>query len=265
MEHKSIIYKANLLTRASFKLTLNEQRLILACIAQIKDPREPISRDDEFVVTAPYFSRLFRIHPKTAYAELSEAARLLANREVIIDHPDPDNPKKSRTITGWADFVDYYDGEGKVIIRFREKMIPYLSNLKDGGFTKYRIEMIAKIKSVYAIRFYEILLSEAWKKKDYELNIEDLRVMFQLNNEYERIFDFKKYVVDPSINSINKHTDISVSYSQKKSGRSVTHFIFSYSIIESKEVKLTKEYIQKNALPGESWSDARARLLAKLK
>jgi plasmid replication initiation protein len=227
MDHKLVVYKANPLINASFKLNLNEQRLILACIAQITDPRKSITRDDEFTITAPAFSRLFGMSPKSAYADLSEAATSLLARIVVIEQPDPDNPSLSRTKTGWVSSADYYDGQGKVVIKFRDAIIPYLSNLKNGCFSKYKIEQIAKLKSVYAIRLYEIFVSESWKDKLCEIDIDTLKKMFQLHGEYERVFDFKKFVIKPAIESINANTDIQVSYTPKKTGRSVTHFIFA--------------------------------------
>jgi len=137
MEFSSVICKANDLTMASFKITLNEQRLILACIAQIKDPRKPVTNDDKFTVSAPYFSRLFNLSPKNAYKELFDAARLLNKREVLIDRPNPESPGSKQTLTGWIDYVDVHDS--KVVITFRKLMLPYISSLTNGCFTQYRI------------------------------------------------------------------------------------------------------------------------------
>ena len=262
MDYKTVVYKANPIITASFSLTLNEQRLILACIAQIKNPNTPISPDDEFTIEAPYFSRLFGISSKNVYLELSEAATLLLSRVVTIEMPDPNNPSLSRTKTGWVSSADYYDKAGKVVIRFSEKMIPYISNL-NGCFSRYKIEKIAKIKSVYAIRLYEVFVSEEWKGKLCEISLASLKNMFQLNGEYDRVYDFKKYVLDPSIKSINEHTDISVDYVSKKTGRTVTHFVFSIFRTEEFHDKLTDDFVQKNAKPGESWGNAKKRLKGK--
>ncbi len=210
----------------------------MACISQISDPRQEITSDDKFTITAHTFSRLFGVTKNSAYSDLSESATSLLTRVVTIESPDPDNPKLSRTKTTWISVADYYDGEGKVVVQFVDRIIPYLSNLKNGCFTKYRIEKIAKIKSVYAIRIYELLISESWKKKDYEIEVLELKEMFNIDkSEYNRIFDLKRFIIEPAISSINKHTDISVAVSYRKTGRTVTHIVFKYSVKINKKTK----------------------------
>ena len=45
-----MVYKANQVVEASYKLTLNEQRVVLACIAQVHS-REALLTTDEFEPT----------------------------------------------------------------------------------------------------------------------------------------------------------------------------------------------------------------------
>ena len=79
--------------------------------------------------------------------------------------------------------------------------------------------------------------------------------------------DFKKRVIDVSVKQINAHTDITTSYTQRKTGRNVTHLNFK---IDAKEVipkpvkkpSLTRAYVGKNARPGETYETAMARLRA---
>ena len=48
------------------------------------------------------------------------------------------------------------------------------------------------------------------------------------DNEYIRMSDFKKRVLDYAIAEINEHTDIIASYEQHKQGRKVTGFAFAF-------------------------------------
>ena len=75
---------------------------------------------------------------------------------------------------------------------------------------------------------------------------------------------FKRKVIDSSVAQINAHTDITTSYTQRKTGRNVTHLNFKIDAKESvpkavKRPSLTRAYVEKHALPGESWEAARAR------
>jgi len=64
MNYKTLVTKSNNLTKAAFSLTLDQKRIILACIAQIIDPRAKITNNDEFTVTAPEICTLFGIDLK---------------------------------------------------------------------------------------------------------------------------------------------------------------------------------------------------------
>jgi plasmid replication initiation protein len=231
-------------------MTLNQKRIVLACIAQIKDPRLEITRDDEFIITAPHFSTLFDISLKHAYDQLKEATESLQKEVVIIHNPDIDDPKLSRIVTNWFSIAKYYDGEGRVIVKFNEAIIPYISNLKNGCFTQYRINQITKLKSVYAIRLYEILICEAWRNQDYEIEVATLKNMLGLADKYPMTAEFKRCVILPAIANIKKTTNITeLELDQRRSGRDVTHLIFKYSVKKEAEKPKPKANGTKPLIP----------------
>lgn len=226
-----VVCKTNSLVRASFSLTLNEKRLLLACIAQIKDPKSELAEDAEFTITAPYFSTLFGIDTRNAYKQMGEAADLLLERVVIIDNPNELPGTISRRKVNWVSKADYYDKEGKVSLQFNRYMLPYISNLTSGCFTQYGINQVAQLKSVYAIRLYELLVCESWKGETFEISITELRYILGITSEYPKTFEFKRCVVNPCVSAIVEHTNCkNLSYEQKKTGRDVTHLVFTYAI-----------------------------------
>jgi plasmid replication initiation protein len=248
MDYKKVVCKSNNLTKASFSMTLDQKRIVLACIAQIKDPRIELTRDDEFDITAPYFSTLFNVSLKNSYYQLKEATESLQKEVVVIHNPDINDPKLSRVVTNWFSVAKYYDGEGRVIVKFNEAIIPYISNLKNGCFTQYGINQIAKLKSVYAIRLYEILICEAWRNQDYEIEVSTLKKMLGLADKYTTTFEFKRCVIIPAIANIKKNTNITeLEFEQRRSGRDVTHLIFKYSV--KKEAKKHKANGTKQLVP----------------
>ena len=91
-----------------------------------------------------------------------------------------------------------------------------------------------------------------------------------METKYKSIKDFKKYVLEPAIRDINTYSDLKASYTQRKTGRRVTHLIFHFQSNEqlkmplnngrAKQTRLTKTYIEKHAYPGESYAQAKQRL-----
>ena len=214
------ICKSNRIIEAGYKLSLNEQRVILACIAQVNST-EQLLKKDEFELSAKDFAKLFDISEDRAYSELQNIAKTLYQRSVTIDNPDPKRPKLKKIETRWISSIGYIPEEGKIFLCFAQKMLPYLSELK-GQFTKYELKHIGNMTSIYAIRLYELLMQ--WKTTGKrEIEIDWLKKQFEIEEKYAAMKDFKKYVIDPAIKDINTHSNFTVSWTQRKTGRRVTH------------------------------------------
>lgn len=66
-----MVVKANKVVEASYRLSLNEQRLILNCIRQIKKGQE-ITPQTKFIIPALEFGDMYNIPSKHVYAELQK-------------------------------------------------------------------------------------------------------------------------------------------------------------------------------------------------
>jgi len=245
MDNKNlIVYKANQVVEAGYKLTLNEQRVVLACIAQVHSA-EQLLTTDEFELSAKDFAKLFSVSDDRAYHALIEVTESLFNRYVVVDNPYPDRPRVKRLKMRWISSIEYLTDEGKISLCFSQKMLPYLSELK-GQFTKYELKHIGNMTSIYGIRLYELLMQ--WKTTGKrEIDIEWLKKQFELDASYDRMFDLKKRVLDPAIKDINTHSNFNVSWEQRKTGRRVTHLTFTFA----EKQPLTPEKPKRVAKPKE--------------
>ena len=272
MNHKNLtVCKANKVIEAGYKLSLNEQRVILACIGQVNSLEE-LFKTDRFELTAKDFAKLYEINEDKAYQTLKEIAEQLFERYVIIDNPDPDEPTLKYTKTRWVSSIDYIPEKGKIAVYFAVRMLPYLGKLR-GEFTKYKLEHIGKMTSIYAIRLYELLVQ--WQKTgNREVEIDWLKKQFQLDEGYDRMDNFKARVLDPAVEDINTHSNLQVSWTQRKTGRRVTHLTFTFAEKQPAIPKtapkpkekmimgVSESVIKKQAKVGESWEQAAARIKA---
>jgi plasmid replication initiation protein len=258
------VVKSNKVVEASYMLTLAEQRVLLACIAQI-DSKAILTENYRFEITASGVADLAGLENLTnAYRDLKKATEKLYERSVIIDDPDPDNPQVKHRKTRWISSIDYVPGEGKLVLSFSVGIIPYLSQLSR-EFTKYKLKHVARFESVYSIRLYELLVQ--WSSSgDREIEVEWLKRQFQVAEKYDRVVDLKKRVIDPAVAEINEHSNIWVKYGQRKSGRTITHFQFQFGLKGdsqqpmSRKQQLTEEEISMQARPGETKAAVIARL-----
>jgi plasmid replication initiation protein len=226
MDKKNLtVYKANAIIDASYKLTLNEYRVVLACIAQVNS-KEALLATDEFELSAKDFADLFSVSEDRAYHALVDVAESLFNRYVVVNNPYPDRPSVKRLKMRWISSIEYLTDEGKISLCFSQKMLPYLSELK-GRFTCYELKHIGNMTSIYAFRLYELFMQ--WKiTGKREIEIAWLKKQFEIEDQYVSIKDLKKRVLEPAVKDINTHSDYTVSWTQRKTGRNVTHLTFTF-------------------------------------
>ena len=226
MKNKNLIVcKSNNVIEAGYRLGLNEQRVILACMSRVNSMNE-LLESDEFELSAQDFALMYNISQNRAYGELKEVSKSLYHRSLTIFNPDPSRPKIEKIETRWISSIAYLPDDGKVILRFSKDILPFLGELK-GQFTRYKLEHIGKMTSIYAIRLYELLAQ--WKnigKREVELNW--LKQQLQLDSSYERMNNLKARVIEPAVKDINAHSNFDVTWTQRKSGKKISHLVFEF-------------------------------------
>ena len=265
-----LVVKANVLVEASYRLTLTEQRIILAAIVEARESQKGLG-NGELTIYARDFVALFPdVEEGSAYGQLRGAARDLFRRQVTIHDTHPESGKPRITEARWISSASYIPGIGAIQIRIAPEMVPYITRLEK-NLTSYRLERIASLNSAYAVRLYELLLQHL-EIGDRTFKLDELKRILGLEqSEYSSIKDFKKWVIDVAVTQINTHTDIRLSYENVKTGRTVTGLLFTIkeAVQEEKPKKarqsaLTNAYIdaQKLAIPGETYDQVRARIRA---
>lgn len=262
---EALVFKSNALIEASYRLSLYEQRIMLACIAQVRRD-EPLTDQQLYTVSAQQIAEMTGTKLGTTYQHLKAASERLFDRRVTLNEaPNGAGTSKVR-LTRWVQEVVYLESMGSVSMRFSTPMIPYLSQLTE-QFTRYALSDVAKMTSGHAIRLYEILVQ--WRSIGRrEVEIAWLREAMQLEDRYSNIRDLKRWVIEPAIEQINDHSPLQVSWTQRKAGRKITHLIFDYTAKSPAKngmkphgkTRLSESDIARNARPGESWEQARLRL-----
>jgi plasmid replication initiation protein len=220
-DKKLMIYKSNHLIESAYKLNLNEQRVLLICIGMITS-NEPMSINDKFEVSAKNFAKIFDIDERGAYDQLRDVAISLHSRKITI------HDNKKLITTSWiSGFVEYKDNTGIIELWFSQLILPYLADLKS-QFTRYDLSNISGMSSIYGIRLYELLMQ--WRTKGKrEIEISWLKERFEIANNYNSISDLKKYVINPAVNNINNVSNLNVTHTYRKTGRTVSHITFEFN------------------------------------
>lgn len=266
------VVKSNAMIEASYRLSAQEQRILLAAISQIKKG-EKVTDQTMYTISVHDIAEIAGISPRALYSELENAALRLKRREIRIPcEPNSKRKKPEILITCWLQSIRYTPNTGTVQVRFSHDILPYISKLTE-QFTIYKLKDIAKLSSSYAIRLYELLIQ--WNGVGQRvIEIEWLKNIFLIEDKYPRIKDFKTRVLEPAIEQINNSTNMWVKWDQKKTGRKVTHLCFTFGLKSELQPKKNRgrpkkinvydeKFLSKNARPGESRDQAIRRLKEK--
>ena len=245
-----IVVKDNRLIEASYRLTLTEQRMILFAIIQARDEQKGLNEaQGQLFSNLPVtirgidFAKKFGLDEANAYGQLAEASAKLFQRFAIIHDIHPESGRPRRSTVRWISKASYVQQAGIIQLSFTTDLIPFITRLGD-NFTQYRLEKIAGMSSTHAIRMYELLVQYVSIGKR-SFDVPWLRERLCVIDEYPAISDFKKWVLNIAIDQINEHSDIDVTWEQRKTGRTVTHFDFTIKAKAEVRPKATKKKPEK--------------------
>ena len=221
-----LIVKDNALINASYNLELTEQRLIMLAIINARESGQGITADSKLEIHASDYAKLFNVSIDASYKALREAVNNLFNRQFSYTAEYKRTGKTGIVRSRWVSRIFYVDDLALLEITFAPDVVPLVTRLEE-HFTSYQAKQVAHLTSKYATRLYELLI--AWREvgKVPQIEIGDFRNRLGLlDDEYTAMHNFKKRVLEPSIQQINEHTDITVTYEQHKKGRLISGFSF---------------------------------------
>jgi plasmid replication initiation protein len=251
MQKSELVVKSNRLIEASYRLGLNEQRIILYAICRCREEQKGLFPDQPIVITADAFAKHFpSIDKGHVYHQLKEAMDALYDRSVTLHETDEDTGLPQVSKTRWISKASYIDGAGRIKVVFTPDVIKYITRLEK-EFTSYQLEKVGNMTSAYAVRVYE-LLAQQRDIGSRTLSLVALREALGIEpDEYKLTSNFIRKVLDVSVEQINTHSDLTVKYEPKKTGRAISDFVFK---IKAKGAKA------KRAAPTDA--DQRAQLEA---
>jgi plasmid replication initiation protein len=223
----ALVSKSNALVRASYRLTLAEQRIVLACLAQLDTrramrttPTSAVQQTENIRITALEYAELYGVDASTAYREIHNGAKRLYERSIKVLRPDG-REEHFRWIWGRST----HQRAGYIEISFTPDLAQYVTALR-GRFTSYSVDQVRRLRSPNAVRIFELMMQ--WRATGVaRVTVADLRGMLQLT--YGRFTDIRRFVLDPAVEQINAHTDFETTWRPIHKGRQVDTIEFSFT------------------------------------
>jgi plasmid replication initiation protein len=222
-----LVVKSNALIESSYKLGVNEHKLVRFVASKIKKEDADFKT---YTLSVKEFKKAINLKGKSFYEELEKISADILKKplkfkigEKIIHVP-------------WFSYIAYNPGEGTLDIRFDKFFKPYLLNLKE-KFTKYNFKYISTLKSNYSIRLYE-LLKQRESIGIREFSIDELKELLCIEDLYHEYSNFKKRVILSAQKELKEKSDIFFEFQEIKKSRKVIKVKFYIHQNHMKKVEL---------------------------
>lgn len=216
-----VVKSNDLIQRSRFKLNLQQQKMVLYIVSQIKKDDSDFQKYTFDIID---FCRICGLDSigGTNYQILKESLEELKGKTLWIQRNED-----SELLVSWLGFAEMHPKSGTVDLSLDPALKPYLLNLQS-RFTQFQIEKVLSLKSKYSPRLYEILksyLHESEKVLDFK------KLLYLLDFPEDSTYKEYKYlnrdILKPSIAEINRKTDIFVEYSPVRRKHKVTGIRFT--------------------------------------
>ena len=208
-----IAIQHNNLVQAKYSMTLQQKRVMIWLVSQIKPTDEDFK---EHILSVKELIEVCQLSGESAYKQLKDITFSLIEKGIrIIDITTP--KEDIETQISWLSSAKYR--YGRVTLTFSPELKPYLLLLKE-RFTAINMIDMMQFKSVHAIRIYELL-------KQYEnigeriLDIEEIKECCGVKDKLRKYDHFEKYLLLIAKREINEKSDIYFDFERIKPFRKI--------------------------------------------
>ena len=212
-----VIAKSNaLIQKARYKLTLQQQRIILYAISMIK-PEDTELQEYQFDLR-----ELCRdcgiTYNGNNYNHFKEAITTLASQVFWITKESGE-----QTLCHWITKARIDKNNTTVSIRLDEDLKPYLLELRN-NYTLLD-KSILKMKSAHSQRLYEILHSYRHLGA-FNTTVSRLKELLFVADKYPEYKELKRNLLEKAIKEINALGELYIEYEEIRENRAVSEIIF---------------------------------------
>ena len=212
----NIVKESNRLIYSCYTLTEIEQKLMYCFIRHIQWD-DTIRR---YTVTVQEIKEVCGLSDSRLYNVIAQAADKLLSRVVTIRSHE----KNAWVKINWLSFIKYADG--KLTFEFNPYLKDDLLDLQS-RFTIFDVQLPMRLTGAYTSRLYLLLKKmEHLNSSLHILMVDDLKEAFELSKSMSTVDKIRTRIIEPSLEQINKVTDISVTYEPIKDGKKIISFRF---------------------------------------
>lgn len=228
---KYLITQDNRLIYAKYgDITANELKFFYYIISKLNPINDKDFEVREIPISEILGETLNHENDQDNYTYIKKLCESLLGRYFLDEtlSIDPETNKAVNEFTGMPMFkiLKYKDGEATIKYQLNDCLKPYLLGLRK-NFTQIPLQRILPIRSGYAIRIYQMLLSELKQNRnEIEMDLLYLQDVLCVPKSMYAWICFKQRILIPSLKEINATTDIVADYRPLKQRQKIVKLAF---------------------------------------
>jgi len=237
MSEEDRIRKPNTIIQAGQNLTATQQNILFSMLHRFKYIASDV--DPDHLAKQVYTFPISEVYPSYANSRggnvfdhvKSQVSHLVEQK--LTERKLNSKGEATYTFIPIFGFAEISEGTSDIKVKFNQEVIPYMLNMVRDGYTNLVFRDVYELKSSYSKRMYELISMQRTSPKTvsegfFSVTVADFRFKLGIeDNLYPRWFDFKKRVLDPAFEEINKKTVLRFSVEYLKSGRTISGLKFS--------------------------------------
>lgn len=250
-----VISKSNDLVNGFFDVTTVEYQFITTALMIVSQKNEANEHYDEttvFEITAVQFQKIWGLNEvsKIGYKNLKRVA-VSVQQKGFWYYGLNKKMEYKLTFSSWFSYIQPAE-HGSVKFGFPPPMIELLKSYRR-KFTWFYFQDARKLKKLYSWRLYEFIHQYKHIDKDkmptvklsdnkIRITVDRLRAMYQLQDKYPKMCDFRSKIIDQSVDEINANTSLHLTATPEKNGRNIVAFIIEYKFTDNKMLDRDKAF-----------------------
>ncbi len=244
-----MITKSNTLIEAGYDLTFAEHDLMTLAVNKLHKEK---TGGKQVMISAKEFAAANNVSDNYAYQTLKEAANTLGNKKLkftlyldLTRHTEKEEDKLTvikpnhshfttlRAEYNWLQGISYQDQLGYIILHFSDPLA-FLIERTNEAYTKYDYVKTIEFTGCSSKRLYELVKKWQDIRKVPAMSVFEWKEFFGVVDKYPQISEFKRRVLEPAIEQINKQGEFKLTLRTTKTGRSISHFEIAIKSVKSK-------------------------------
>lgn len=239
------VIQSYLITAARYDFNVHEKRILYRLIEMNQYLIEGKKLNANYSIDKTLFGDYIISMPVSAFLshdedhnhdKVKEALRRLRNKTIEYE------TEKEWKVIGVIE-KPKFDKRGFVTFEVQPEIYDAIFKFSK-GYRKFEFKTAMEFDTVYAMRFYELLSGKEGDCITYK--VDDLKIMFQLQDKYKETKDFIKRVVEPAQKELKEKAPFSFKYKRECKGKKVIALtFFPYKTGENIDIELERKTEQK--------------------